>query len=178
MYKFLVIILFVLSVGVFGWTMHSYATSGEEIVSKRLQGPSGEDVIVGLDKSMSPVRIIFNVKSEMHAQDTTNPAYKYDVKLLDPVGTIVGSEARTQSEKKSDQGPSFERNNQNHIITTVNVDIDGDYRLQWKISPKKAKITGIGYSVRKNVEGMNIPFMLLAGGCFVLGWIVLIFGRR
>ena len=178
MYKFLVLVLFVLSVGIFGWTMHTYATSGEEVTSRPLSGQSGEEVIVGLHKSMSPVRVIFNVKSEIHVLNSTNPAYKYDVKLLDPVGTVVGFEERTQSEKKSDQGSSFEKNDQNHIITTVNVEIDGDYRLQWKVSPKKAKITGLGFSIRRNVEGMNIPFMVLAGLCFLLGWIVLFLGRR
>lgn len=177
MYKFLVIFLFLIAAISFGWAMHKYASSGEEIIAKPLTGMYGEEIIPQLTMNMSPVRIFLEVNSEINVQDVTNTAYVYEVEIIDPTGHPVVEERHTQTEKKEDQGPSFEKNRQSHIVDTFTVEESGDYRVLWKVMPKRAKVTSVAYSVRRNVEGMNIPLMVFAGACFVLGWIVLFFGR-
>ncbi|MBO6826718.1 MAG: hypothetical protein JJ879_11000 [Sneathiella sp.] len=178
MYRFLVIVLFLISAVSFGWAMHKYASSGEEVISKPLKGLYGNEILPSLTLDMSPVRVFLEVKSEINVQDVSNPAYAYEIDIIDPVGRRVGGEARTQTEKKEDTGSSFEKNTLNHVIDTFEITESGQFVMNWKLMPKRAKIISIGYSLRKNVEGMNIPLMIFAGGCFVLGWIVLFFGRR
>jgi len=178
MYKILVLFLFLVSVVSFGWGMHNYAASGDEIVSKPLTGTEGEELLPSLTKDMSPVRVFLQVSSEINIQDETNEAYRYEIDILDPLGRHVAGDKRTQTEKKEDQGSGFEKNKDNHVIDTFPVEESGQYRMAWKVIPKRAEITSIAYSLRRNVEGVNIPLMVFAGACFILGWIVLFFGRR
>jgi len=178
MQKFLAIALFVGSIGLFGWTMHAYSTSGEEVLSVPVTGRSGTLAPIALNPGMSPVRVFLAVKMEMQVRDAISDAYKYEVNVTDRLGDKLLSFTRTHSEKKEDQGPDFRRESQNHIIGTFDVPIQGPYVIDWHVNPKRADIKGITVSLRRNVEGMNIPLMLLAGFCFVLGWVVIFVGRR
>lgn len=178
MSKFLALILFLISAASFGWGMHKYASSGDEIVSKPLTGMAGEELLPSLTMDMSPVRVFLQVSSEINIQDGTNEAYRYEIGILDPIGRHVAGDKRTQTEKKEDQGAGFDKNKDNHVIDTFSVEESGQYRMMWQVIPKRGEVTSIAYSLRRNVEGINIPLMVFAGACFILGWIVLFFGRR
>jgi hypothetical protein len=178
MQKTLVLILFLASLGIFGFSMYKYTSSGVEVFAADLAGKAGQFQTPALDPAMSPARLFVQIKGEMHVQDVSADAYKYVVTVIAPDGVGQLQGIHTQSEKKTDQGPSFERLSNNHVVGTFDVLQSGVYVINWKVSPKKADIKSVSVLLRRNVVGMDIPMMALAGFCFVLGWIVLFMGRR
>ena len=178
MRKILVLLLFVASMALFGSTINAYFTSGEEVMSVPVQGRLGALDPIILNPGMSPVRIILNIQSEMHIQDTTNDAYQFQVDVKDRADTQLFSFTGTHSEKKEDEGSEFRRITQNHVVGTFDIPLQGPYSVDWRVDPKRANITSIMVSVRRNVEGLNIPLIAIAGLCFVLAWTVLLVGRR
>ncbi|MEH6476096.1 MAG: hypothetical protein V7727_10420 [Sneathiella sp.] len=178
MRKILVLLLFVTSMVLFGSTINAYFTSGEEVISVPVQGRLGTLDPILLNPGMSPVRIILNIRSEMHIQDNTNDAYQFQVDVKDRANTQLFSFTGAHSEKKDDKGSEFRRITQNHVVGTFDIPGQGPYLVDWRLDPKRANITSIKVSIRRNVEGLNIPLIVIAGLCFVLAWAVLLVGRR
>lgn len=177
MRKYIVLMLFVGSIGLFAWSINQYATSGEEISSTALT--RGQSVLppVHLDVSMSPVRVILGVSYEMQVTDGQSDAYRYRVNIKDPASTEVIAVQHTQSEKKEDQESSFQQKNSNHIVGTFPVNQSGAYLIEWNLWTKKAKVTAISLQLRRNAEPMDWVQMTIAGVLFALGWLVLLTGR-
>lgn len=177
MRKFVILVLFVASVGLFAWNLNKYATSGEEISTTTLT--PGQSVLppVHLDVSMSPVRAILGVSYEIQVTDGHSDAYKYRLNIKDPASTEVISVQRTQSEKKEDTETSYQKKKSNHIVGTFPVNQSGAYLIEWDLWPKKSKVTAISLQLRRNVEPMDWLQMTIAGVLFALGWLVLLTGR-
>ncbi|WP_169543156.1 hypothetical protein [Sneathiella aquimaris] len=172
MSKVLVLLLFVGSIGLAGWEFHDYSNSGEEISVHPLQGNSGEVGGLRLTSVMSPVRVLVTVDYEINIQDETNNAYEYVVEVLDPLGRKVGNADGSHVVKREDQGPNYEASRMTHIADTFDVITDGLYQANWSLKQKKANIRGASLKFRRNVRSLNWSVMALAGGCFLLGWVV------
>ena len=178
MYKFLVGLMFLVSVILFGWEMNRYAASGQEISTIPLQSPEGQISNVFLKAEMSPVRVILGVDYEINLQSGTNKAYDYVVNLTDQTGKSYAFEDRTQTDQLSDQGSSFENTKMNHIVGTFDIFADGVYEVNWKLSPKRAKINHSEIQLRRNVSDLNYAMMIGAGVFFVLGILMLVFRSK
>jgi len=178
MQKGLMIFFFLAAIGLFGWAMNDYASSGEEVLSKPLAGGEGRMTVGPLDHRMSPVRVFLSVDGEIDLINENNDAYIYTISFKDREGQVVLGEKHTHSEKRSDRASGFETFSNNHIIGTAEITRQGHYNLDWKISPMRATLTGYAISIRRNVEGLNVPMVIAAGICFVLGWVTIFLGRR
>ena len=178
MHKFLVMFLFVVSIGLFGWTFYAYTSSGEEVAKIPVSGLSGTVVSPELEPGMSPVRLFMNVDYEAHLEATSQPMYSYEVAMTNPGGDTIIEEQQLYQDQESDQGPTFDRKSLSHVIGTASLEQFGTYKISWQIVPKKAKVNGVSISLRRNVEGLNIPLAAVAGFCFLMGWIVLFLGRK
>ncbi|MEH6404748.1 MAG: hypothetical protein V7750_15335 [Sneathiella sp.] len=177
MQKFLFIVFFVGSVGLFGWTLNDYATSGEKVLEVPLTDKTGALPPVQLDPSMSPMRLFLKVRYEIVLRDSTNDTYVYDAEVKNPAGDIILSDHGAPSEKKDDKGSITQRSRQNHVIGSFDVLEDGAYFINWKIRDKRAKITQMSIELRRNVSDLNILNLVIAGVFFVLGVIVIFIGR-
>lgn len=178
MKKILVLILFVTSVVAAGWAINEYATSGEPIVSIPIEAQSGSNYSITLDPAMNPVRGVLRVEFALLSRDGTNKAYAYDIEITDPAGQIVLSQNRIHNEKREDQDTGSGQSVSGHVIGTFNVAQRGIYGVDWAVKAHKAKLGKISLTLRRNVAEMNIPLLVFAGICFVLGGIVLFSARR
>ncbi len=169
MKKYLALVLFMGSVGLAGWTFHDYASSGEAVLDRPLIGKEGTLSDVRLDPTMSPARAFLAVDYEIYIQDVTNDAYSFDVSLKGDAGQVLFSKTGYHSVKKDDRGSPRETSEMNHILASFDVPASGLYELHWSVRPQKAKIRGVSFKVRRNVAALNTPMLFLAGGCFVLG---------
>ncbi len=178
MKKFLVLILFVVSIVAAGWAINDYATSGEQVVEIPLKSRTGSVNSLSLDPSMSPARAFLKVRYEVFLHDISNDVYLYDLEIKDPAGTALISEKHIHTVKQEDKGSSTDKSTARHILGTFDVAERGDYSFDWSVQPKKGKVKEMSFELRRNVEGMNIPLLVLAALCFLLGWIVLLSARR
>jgi|GEM_PF-2126106 len=177
MQKLLFIVFFVGSLGLFGWTLNDYATSGEQVFNAPLTTHAGALQPVQLDPSMSPMRLLLKVQYEVVLRDLTNHTYVFDIEVKNPAGDIILSEQGNPSEKKSDKGSVTQRNTQNHVIGSFDVLEDGAFLIDWKIEAKRATIKQMSIELRRNVSDLNILNLAIAGVLFVFG-VIVIFLRR
>ncbi|MBL4740336.1 MAG: hypothetical protein JKY12_05040 [Sneathiella sp.] len=177
MQKFLFIVCFVGSLGLFGWTLNDYATSGGQLFTAPLSHKYGSLPPVYLDPSMSPMRLLLKVRYEVDLRDLTNQTYVFDVVVKDPAGDIVLSARGAPSEKKSDKGEVTQRNTQNHVLGSFDVLEDGAFLIDWKVEARRAKIKQMTIELRRNVSDLNILNLVIAGALFSFG-VILIFLRR
>lgn len=178
MKKYLVLILFVTSIVAAGWAINDYTTSGEQVVEIPLKSQIGSINSLSLDPSMSPVRAFLKVRYELYLQDVSNNVYLYDVQIKDPAGTALVTEKHIYSVKQDDKGAIAEKSTARHILGTFDIADRGMYSFEWLIQPKKGKLKEMSFELRRNVEGMNIPLLVFAALCFLLGCAVLFSARR
>lgn len=178
MKKSLVLILFVVSIVAAGWAINDYATSGEQVVEIPLKSQVGSVNSLFLDPSMSPARAFLKVQYEVYVQDMSNNVYLYDVEIKDPAGTTVVAEKHIHSAKQEDKGSSLEKSTMRHVLGTFDIVDRGTYSFEWLVQPKKGKLKEMSFELRRNVEGINIPLLVFAALCFLMGWIVLLSARR
>lgn len=178
MKKFLSLLLFLGGMALAGWEFHGYATSGEEIESKKLAGTTGQVRTVKLSFEMSPVRLILSVDYKIFLRDQINKAYRYEAELVAPSGMAVLQASNTHSVKKEDRGNGYDNGDLNHILGTFEVQEEGVYTLNWLVKKQQADIRNIGFSLRSNVRSLHWPTMALAGGIFLLGFVVVIATRK
>jgi len=178
MQKFLIAGILLVSIGIAGWAFQGYSTSGEEIISVPVSGQQGILAPVSLDPSMSPVRVMLWVKSGLLLNKGDNAAYQFEITVIGPGQQKILSLSGERSELRTDQGSSYEENQLNHVVGVFDVVSAGPYRVVWQVIPERAEITGISILLRRNVEGLNIYMLALAGVLFVLAWGLIIQGRR
>ncbi len=173
MKKYLALVLFIGSMGLAGWTFHEYSSSGEAVLTLELKEKEGALYDLKLDPAMSPARAFLSVDYEIYIQDVSNDAYSFEVSLKGPAGQILFSETHHHSVKKDDRGSPRETSEMNHILATFDVPASGLYELNWSVQPRKATVQGIAFKVRRNVAALNSHMLMLAGGCFLLGVLVI-----
>ncbi|WP_169567622.1 hypothetical protein [Sneathiella limimaris] len=178
MKKALILVLFVVSAGLFGWEMNRYATSGTEITSIPLSANTGTIDNLILTPEMSKTRLILSISYEVNLQEGLNRLYTYQVALRDQGGQLVAEEDRTHEKSLGDQGSAYEANSQNHIISSFDVPVTGSYQVSWDLNPKKASIKEATLKVRRNVSDLNIPILVISGILFALGWVLIFISRR
>ena len=160
------------------WEMQRYISSGSEYTSIPLSGAAEDTVLINLREDMSPVRVILSVNYEFDLQQGSNPAYGYRVEILDLAEKSLVLSDQTHLEQSADQGSGFAVNTENHVIGTFLVPANGNYEIHWKLVPQQATISDASLTFRQQVSPLNISVLIAAGLCFVIGWTVLIIGRK
>ncbi|MEP4192707.1 MAG: hypothetical protein ABJN51_16585, partial [Sneathiella sp.] len=161
-----------------GWTFNDYAASGEPIMSAPLTGSAGTLANIELRPSQAPARAFLIVDYEINVQDETNDAYTYMLSLKGPAGQDLLQATQTHAVKKQDQGASYEQLEEKHILGTFAIPQQGIHTLDWSVEANKAMVRSVTFELRGNVSDLNSSLLLLSGGLFLLGVIVVVSGLK
>lgn len=174
----LFVLLLLIGLGLIGWVGYDYSTSGEEIARFELAGEAGSTDLISLDPSQNPMRALLSVKYEIELLSSSTPAFEYSVLMVGPAGLNVFDTKGQQRDKRDDNTPEYATKTSEQVIETFSISAPGDYLLDWRITPDKAKIISQKISLRRNAEPLRVPYLIAGGICFALGVLLLIRSRR
>ncbi len=174
MKKYLALVLLAAAVVLAGWTFNEYAASGERVMSAPLTEATGTRANIELRPSQAPMRAFLIVDYEINVQDESNDAYTYTLSLKGPAGQNLLQAAQTHTVKKQDQGASYEELEEKHILGTFAILQQGVHTLDWPVEANKAMVRSVTFELRGNVSDLNSSLLLLSGGLFLLGIIMVV----
>ncbi|MDF2367949.1 hypothetical protein [Sneathiella sp.] len=174
----LYVLLLLIGLGLIGWVGYDYSTSGEEVARFELAGEAGSTDLISLDSSQNPMRALLSVEYEIELSSSSTPAFEYSVLMTGPGGIEAFKAEGQQRDKREDNTPEYATKTSEQVIETFSVSAPGDYLLDWRVMPDRAKIISQKISLRRNVEPLRVSHLIAGGVCFALGVLFLIRGRR
>ena len=172
------VLLLLLGLVLIGWVGFDYSTSGKEVARFDVSGEQGSTDLFQLAPAQNPLRALLSVEYEIELLDSSTPAFQYSVLLAGPGGLEVFKAEGQQRDKREDNTPEYVTRTSEQVIETFSVPTPGDYLLDWRIVPEKAKIISQEITLRQNVAPLRVPYLIAGGVCFILGVIFLIRGRK
>lgn len=172
------VLLLLIGLALIGWVGFDYSTSGREVARFELSGEEGSTDIFQLDPSQNPLRALLSVKYEIELLGQNTPAFQYSVLMTGPGGLEAFKAEGQQRDKREDNTPEYVTKTSEEIIETFSVAAPGDYLLDWRIVPEKAKIISQSITLRENVTPLRVPYLIAGGVSFILGVLLLIRRRK
>lgn len=161
-----------------GWVGFDYSTSGNEIARFELAGQEGSSDLFQLDPSQNPLRALLSVTYEIELLEGSTPAFQYSVLMAGPGGLEAFKAEGQQRDKRDDNTPEYVTRTSEQVIDTFSIPAPGEYLLDWRVTPEKAKIISQKIILRENVTPLRVPYLIAGGVCFILGALLLIRGRK
>jgi hypothetical protein len=153
----------------FGWAGYDHAESGEEFAVFDLEGQEGSSAPFELVLSMSPMRLIFRVAYEIELADADNKAFTYDILVQGPGGLVVFKAIGEQRDKRNDNTPEFNNKTEQLVLGTFEIPVNGIYVIDWRVTPRTAKIGSQKLILKQQVSPLQWPLLLFGILSFVLG---------
>lgn len=172
------VLLLLVGLALIGWVGFDYSTSGKEIARFELAGEAGSTDLISLEPSLNSMRALLSVTYEIELLAGSATAFDYSIMLTGPGGLTAFTAEGQQRDKREDNTPEFATKTSEQVLKTFAVPAPGDYVLDWRITPDKAKIISGAISLRRNVEPLRIPYLIAGVICFGLGVFLLIRTRR
>ncbi|MBO0334046.1 hypothetical protein J0X12_10495 [Sneathiella sp. CAU 1612] len=172
------VLLILVGLGLIGWVGYDYTTSGEEIARFELAGEAGSTDLISLEPSLNSMRALLSVTYEIELLAGSATAFDYSIMMTGPGSLTVFTAEGQQRDKRDDNTPEYATKTSEQVIKTFAVPAPGEYLLDWRIVPDKARITSRSISLRRNVEPLRIPYLIAGVACFGLGVLLLIRKRR
>ena len=170
--------LLLIGLALVGWVGFDYSTSGNEIARFELAGQEGSSDLFQLDPSQNPIRALLSVTYEIELLGGSTPAFQYSVLMTGPGGLEAFKAEGQQREKREDNTPEYVTRTSEQVIENFSISAPGDYLLDWRVTPEKARIINQEITLRENVVPLRVPFLVAGGICFILGVLLLIRGRK
>ncbi len=178
MNRFLVLFPFIAGAAMLGWAGYDYNRSGTEFYRTSLDGEEGMARLPVLDPSMNPLRALLQVDYEIEISGGESTAFNYAMILKGPAGQTLFDLQEKQRDGAEDTTPTFETKSIDQVLATFSVTEAGDYSINWKVVPDKAKISQKSLSLRQNVRPLQTSYIIGGGFCVVLGVMLLLRRRR